>query len=298
MAGQVIAIANMKGGVGKTATVVSLAEALAAGGREVLVIDLDAQASASWCLAGDAQLAEMIEDRKSVTCFLEDAVFYREKVRLEHYLRNQVSRVTHLAETLPLALLPASPALRTLERELIYHLTELGYSMRAIEEQVWKILSKEVIRARKRYDIIIFDCAPGISAYTEVAIRLADLVVVPTIPDFISTLGLQAFCNNVWRDPLARKTSLPGPKGRPWVLATRVTGHLAQRGSLAGLEAEALAEDASFRLFQTQVPQLTAVPAALERAIEAPTFRDKWGARMVAIMDQLVNEVEGALDAA
>ncbi|MEO1192866.1 MAG: AAA family ATPase [Pseudomonadota bacterium] len=298
MTGKVIAVANMKGGVGKTASVVSLSEALSAAGNEVLVIDLDAQASASWCLAGDDLLARLIEERRSITCFLEDAVFYKDKARLDRYLQAEVSQVTHLGEKLPLALVCASPALRTLERELIYHLTELGYSMRAIEEQVWKILSKEIERARKRYDIIIFDCAPGISAYTEVAIRLADLVVVPTIPDFISTLGLQAFCNNVWRDPLARKTNLPQPKGRPYVLATKVTGHLAQRSSLAGLEAEAIAEDSSFRLFQTRVPQLTAVPAALERATDRPTFRDKWGPRMVSVLDSLVGEIEGALDAA
>jgi len=298
MTGQVIAVANMKGGVGKTATVVSLAEALAASGKEVLVVDLDAQASASWCLAGDAALAALIEQRRTVTCFLEDVVFYHEKAHIDRYVKEAASRVQHLAEPLTVALMAASPALRTLERELIYHLTEQGLSMRAIEEQVWKILSKEIARARKRYDVIVFDCAPGISAYTEVAIRLADLVVVPTIPDFISTLGLEAFCNNVWRDPLARKTNLPPPKGRPWVLATKVTGHRAQRGSLAGLDAEASAPDASFRLFRTQVPMMTAVPGALQRADDAPTFREKWGPRMVTILNQLVGEVEEALDAA
>ena len=63
----------MKGGVGKTTTVVSLAEALAADNpnASILVVDLDPQASASMCLAGNDLLAEMIAKDKTLEAFLD-----------------------------------------------------------------------------------------------------------------------------------------------------------------------------------------------------------------------------------
>lgn len=97
MPGKLIAVANMKGGVGKTTTVVSLAEALAADGprASILVVDLDPQASASVCLAGENILAEMFRDDRSVEAFLEDRLINNNRMKLAPIIRNAVSGTWH-----------------------------------------------------------------------------------------------------------------------------------------------------------------------------------------------------------
>lgn len=124
--GKLIAVANMKGGVGKTTTVVSLAEALAADDSQasVLVVDLDPQASASVCLAGDDLLAEMIRGNRTVEAFLDERLIVREPTKLAPKIHKAVSNTTHGGNPLKISLLPCGPELRTVEREIVYKLTE------------------------------------------------------------------------------------------------------------------------------------------------------------------------------
>jgi chromosome partitioning protein len=122
MAGKLIAVANMKGGVGKTTTVVSLAEALAADNpsASILVVDLDPQASASVCLAGDDLLSEMITKNRTLEDFLELRLLARVPARdapLAPKIREAVSRTTHRGNPLKISLLPCGPDLRVVERE-------------------------------------------------------------------------------------------------------------------------------------------------------------------------------------
>lgn len=185
MAGTLIAIANMKGGVGKTTTVGSLAEALAADDPNA-----STQASASVCLAGENLLAEMITDDRTVEAFLEDRLLNHETTKLAPKIRNDVGGTTHAGNQLKISLLPCGPHL--VEREIIYHLTNQHFNMKAIEGQTWKLFEQEFLPLGKTYDYVIFDCPPGISPLSETAVRASDLIIVPTIPDFVSVFGLKA----------------------------------------------------------------------------------------------------------
>src|SRR5262245_16104721 len=184
----------MKGGVGKTATIVMLAEALAASeGKSVLVIDLDPQASASICLAGDQLLTSLVESGRTIDAYLDDVVMGGRRIAFANCIHGQVSSVMHRNELLQISLPASTPPLRLFERDLIFDFAQRGYGVNASVGRIFRLMKIQLERAAGDYDFILIDCAPGISALTEVTIRLADLVIVPTIPDFVSTYGLRAF---------------------------------------------------------------------------------------------------------
>lgn len=294
--GRLIAVANMKGGVGKTTTVVMLAEALAADGASVLVVDLDPQASVSVCLAGETLLAEMIARGRTLEAYLALKLINRDKPALAPRIRDQVSVTTHQNEPLAVSLLPAGPYLRLVEREIIYELTGRNFSMHAIEGQLSTIFQEEFVQLTARYDYILFDCAPGISPMTEVAVRGSDLVVVTSIPDYLSTYGLDAFVQTIWNNN-GRRGSHLAPARPPHVLVTRFQQQVRQhQQTLARLQAEAAAKNAGIRLFATRIPQAAALAEALMPREVPPTFSGKYGAHVSNVLIPLVAEVKGVFD--
>lgn len=299
MSGKLVAVANMKGGVGKTTTVVMLAEALAADGARVLVVDLDPQASASICFTGDTILAEMIEGGQTLDHYLGLRIIDKDRAPLPEFIRSHVSSTTHLNEPLAISLLASGPDLRIVEREIIYALTKRKYSMHAIESHLWKLFHEDFVPLRDAYDYVLFDCAPGISPMTEVAIRSCDLVVVACISDFLSTYGLKAFYRMIWKEA-GGTPSMLAPKRLPHVLITRWQETNLQRRTYDVLRSGADAESAGYRMFHTRVRQSAALANALTK--EYVTFTNKYKDPSHDLIGEtiepLIAELKEALDGA
>ncbi|MCF6329521.1 MAG: AAA family ATPase [Henriciella sp.] len=290
MAGQVIAIANSKGGVGKTTTTVTLAEAHAAMGLKTLVIDLDSQANASLLVYGhdgDEHLYDAISNYRTISDYLRENFLGGEAKSLPEFIVRNASDVTFKGNTLPIDLVPATPGLRRAERELIYTLTEQGFAMSAIEARVGRLLSADLTRLRKQYDVIICDCPPGISAMTEAVLAAAELIIVPTIPDFMSTLGIDVFVGDVMRNLKRREIT-----HKPVVLATRFDNSANQNIVLNAMREGAAEQETEYNMFRTVIPNLVEFAANPMELNANPTLSQKWPGEALAIIDALYNELK------
>ncbi|MGH6816600.1 MAG: ParA family protein [Hyphomicrobiaceae bacterium] len=297
-----IAVANMKGGVGKTTTVVSLAETLAAysielerkaGGapKSILVVDLDAQASASFALAGDTKHSAIIRDGRTIDAFLDRFLIKQQQISLASTVSKHISDVSHMGKPLNIALIASSPHLRTLERGLIHVLTRGGYSLDRVESEIFAILRAQLDKIATEYDYILFDCPPGISVMTEVAIRISDLTIVPTIPDFLSILGLDAFSQNVWSQLAGGTAGLPVPRHLPHVLITKRKKLAVQDAKVKELRDRGASRQAGYRVLQIEMPESQRVSDALERIESFPNYAQKWDATLRTKLADLVDEM-------
>ena len=297
MNGKVVAVANMKGGVGKTTLVVALAETLATMKTEgratkVLVIDLDAQANASMSIAGDFLFDELLNQDKTFEVFIRQGILHQKSLRLKDYVRSQASTLSSGNAPISLSLIAASPELRYVERELICTLTRAGYSLEAVEGQVREVMVREINDLKPHFDFIIFDCPPGISAFTEAILKATDLIIAPVVPDILSIYGLLGFCNRVLAAPRGDRWE----RRLPWVLPNRVTSTKMAQRRQQEMELEASLPDAGFRLYQTRIPQSAALVDAVGYEDPAPTYARKYGNARY-ILEQLAKETLEILDA-
>lgn len=151
--GQVIAVANQKGGVGKTTTVVTLATLLSRVGKRVLVIDADSQGNASTNLGHDPKALD--EEGRTLAFLLQD--------------ERPSGEVVQEGEP---ALVAAWESLDAVE----------GVGPGALREVISSLLPF--------YDLILIDCAPTLTRTTAAALVAADYILIPTDLSIESASGL------------------------------------------------------------------------------------------------------------
>lgn len=292
MAARVVTVVNMKGGVGKTTTVIALAETLAAlDGARVLVIDLDAQASASYSIVGDEVLTDLIRNDRTIDAYFNACLIRQQPIPIMDLVRRDASCVTHRGEApLPISLLASSVNLRLTEREIVYHLTGKGCAMDAIEGQATEHLGADISAVSDDFDYVIVDCAPGISAFTAAAVSLADLVIVPTIPDFLSTYGMQSFVRRVFPELITGSNA----RRKPHVLISRKRAVKEQHAYHSLLRQYAERKEAEFRLFRAFIPDNPALSAAPGK--QHSTYAQKYPMPLAGCFEALALEVKAVLN--
>ena len=179
--GRIIAVANQKGGVGKTTTSINLAACLAEKGKKVLAVDMDPQGNLTSGLGVDKDSVE-----KSIYELIIGEVDIKEVINKE-VLEN-------------LDIIPTSIDLSAAEIELI-----------GVDDREY-ILRNAIDQIKDQYDFVIIDCPPSLSMLTINAMTTADSVIVPIQCEYYALEGLSQLIHTVElvKDRLNSKLKIEG----------------------------------------------------------------------------------------
>jgi chromosome partitioning protein len=266
-----LAVSNRKGGVGKSTIAVMLAHAAAAWSRQrVLVIDLDTQCNASLMLVGGLGWERAGRAGRTIADYFFDRF---DKVAEDEsaYVLKDVGDVAH-ARGAPgrLCLLPGSQRLEDLQGELLLRHSKKDLDADAIAVQVRGRMKRLIRHFGMDFDVVILDCPPGLSFAALAALDLADHVIVPFRPDFVSQFALDRVALLIERVETAEQLAgIAFPERRYSCLANYLSGTGHER-----LLIDQLALD--HPLLSARIPRLESIARAFDWEETRQTMEQKY----------------------
>ncbi|MBF0424285.1 MAG: ParA family protein [Magnetococcales bacterium] len=213
---KILAVANQKGGVGKTSTAVNLGAAFADSGQRVLLVDLDPQGNATMAFGIDNR-----EERRSIYHVLIGACAAADAVTVPFPPYPHV--------------IPATPDLSGAEVELV---SAIGREYR-LQEGIGAILDD--------YDLVLIDCPPSLGLLTVNALVMADTILIPMPCEFLPMVGLNQLLDiiEIIRRRLNPKLTVEG------ILFTMYDG----RSNLTRQVADEVRKFFPDKVFRTMIPR-------------------------------------------
>jgi cellulose biosynthesis protein BcsQ len=284
---QFLAVANRKGGVGKSTVAVMLAHAAAAWGRKrVLVLDLDTQCNASLMLVGGEGWDKARRAGRTIADYFFDR-FDKVAEDESHYVLANIGDVAHpRAAPGRVALLPGSLLLEDVQGDLYLKQAKRGVDPDKVGQEVRGRMKRLMRHFGMDYDYVIMDCPPGLSFAALAALDLADQVIVPFRPDFVSQFALDRVALLIERVESAEQLeSIAFAERRYACLPNYVTGKGRER-----LLIDQIAID--HPLLKSRVPLLDSVARAFDWEETRKTMAEKYGdalPHLRALHDEVFN---------